>query len=359
MALRRLAQLARLLAGVAAQADHLEAQLLGGDAGRGDGVGRVAEDEDALAGEVGAVDAARVPGQPRIARGVRRRQAGQRRHLGQEVARGADADRHGGGVRLAQVALEPGGSQPRHLGVEHHVEVGIAEPSQIGRPRAERRHHVHGDAEAFKQLAHLHQVVAVAEAERGWAQDVAAGRARRALGLHGEAADKLVQRLRRAPVLLLLVGRQVERDDRHRHARGGRQPARIVLDQLRRAGGADDDRLGPEALGSVAQRRLEQLRGVAAQITRLEGGVGDRRARIAPLDHGEEQIGVGVALRRVQHVVQPLHRGSDAHGAHMRRALIGPEGELHRPRPAARRGAPAAGRTARRGRPPARSPAPA
>ena len=42
------------LAVVAAEADDLEADLVAGDAGGGHGVGGVAEDEDALVGEVGA-----------------------------------------------------------------------------------------------------------------------------------------------------------------------------------------------------------------------------------------------------------------------------------------------------------------
>ena len=51
---------------------------------------------------------------------------------------------------------------------------------------------------------------------------------------------------------------------------------------------------------------------------------------VAPLDHREQQVGVGVALRRVQHVVHALHRGGDAHRADVRRAFVGPDGELHR-----------------------------
>jgi hypothetical protein len=50
---------------------------------------------------------------------------------------------------------------------------------------------------------------------------------------------------------------------------------------------------------------------------------------VAPLDHGEEQVGVGVALRRVQDVVQALHGRGDAHGADMGRALVCPDGQLH------------------------------
>jgi hypothetical protein len=51
------------LAAVGAEADDREAELAPRDAGGRDRVGRVAEDEDALAREVGRVDRARVPGQ--------------------------------------------------------------------------------------------------------------------------------------------------------------------------------------------------------------------------------------------------------------------------------------------------------
>jgi hypothetical protein len=50
---------------------------------------------------------------------------------------------------------------------------------------------------------------------------------------------------------------------------------------------------------------------------------------VAPLDHREEQVGIGVALGRVQDVVQALHRGGDTHGADMGRAFVCPDGQLH------------------------------
>ena len=37
------------------------------------------------------------------------------------------------------------------------------------------------------------------------------------------------------------------------------------------------------------------------------------RPMIAPFDHREQQIGVGVALRRMQHQMRALHRRRDAH----------------------------------------------
>ena len=53
--LGRLAQIAGEFAIVAAEPDDFEAELVARDAGGGDGVGRVAEDEDALAGQIGRV----------------------------------------------------------------------------------------------------------------------------------------------------------------------------------------------------------------------------------------------------------------------------------------------------------------
>ena len=57
------AQLAGLLAAVAAQPHHLETQFAAGDASGGDGVGGIAEHEHPLAGEVGGVHRTRIPGQ--------------------------------------------------------------------------------------------------------------------------------------------------------------------------------------------------------------------------------------------------------------------------------------------------------
>ena len=199
----------------------------------------------------------------------------------------------------------------------------------------------------------LGDVVAMAEAERGGAEHVAAGarprarRRRRRRVRAGQRADQLVEGLGRAPVLLLLVGRQLQRHDRDRQAQRLGEAAGIVLDQLGGAGRADQHRLRLEALVGVARRGLEQLGRVAAEVARLEGRVGDRRALGAALDHREQQVGVGVALRRVQHVVHALHRGGDAHRADMRRAFVGPDGELHGLRPPAARGGSAAARTAR------------
>jgi hypothetical protein len=185
----------------------------------------------------------------------------------------------------------------------------------------------------LEQAAHFAQVVAVAEAERGRAEQVAARPGSRLAGRvrhrRRQVANDLVEGLGRAPVLFLLVRGQLQGHHRDRQREGLRETTGVVLDELGGAGRADDHRLRLESLVGLAGRGLEQLGGVAAQVARLEGGVGDRRAARQPLDHREQQVGVGVALRRVQHVVQLAHRGRDPHRADVRRSFVGPERELH------------------------------
>ena len=56
--------LPRQLAHIGTETHDLEAQLIGTDARRRDGMGGVGEDEDPLTGQVGRVHRTRVPGQP-------------------------------------------------------------------------------------------------------------------------------------------------------------------------------------------------------------------------------------------------------------------------------------------------------
>ena len=98
-----------------------------------------------------------------------------------------------------------------------------------------------------------------------------------------------------------------------------------VQEQLEKAQ-ADLDHVMVEG---VSGGGLEQFSSIAAEIARLERRVCDRRPLGATLDHREQQVGVCIALRCVQHVMHALHGGCDAHGADMRRAFIGPDGELH------------------------------
>ena len=203
-----------------------------------------------------------------------------------------------------------------------------AHERDVRRGGAQRRADVHLDAHLVEQVGDLRDVVAVAEAEGRAAEDVA-GDALGALHRHRQGADDAVEGLVGPEVLLALIAGQFESYDRHRQAHRLGQPAGIVLDQLGGAGRADDERLRLEPVVGILAGGAEQPGGVGAQIAGLEGGVGDGRAMVAPLDHGEEQVGIGVALRRVEDVVQALHGGGDAHRADVGRALVCPDGELH------------------------------
>jgi hypothetical protein len=235
---------------------------------------------------------------------------------------------------LAERARQPGGGQRGDLGVQHDVEIGVADARQVGRRGAKRRDDVDVHPQLRQQAADLAQVVAVAKAECRRAEDVAAwpftgGTCAARVAGAGQRAHHLVKGFRRAPVLFALVRRQLQRDHRNRQVQRLAQTTRVVLDQLGGARGADHHGLRLEAVERIARGVLEQLGGVAAQIACLEGGVGDGRALGVALDHGEQQVGVGVALRSVQHVVHTLHRSGDAHRADVRRAFISPQGQPH------------------------------
>ncbi len=177
------------------------------------------------------------------------------------------------------------------------------------------------------------------ETERARPQDIAArpliGRAWRSLEArrrrfarrHG--SHQLIEGFGCAPVFLFLIGGQLERHDRDGQPQRSSQASRIILNQLRRARCADQQGLRLETLIGIRSRPLEQVRGVRAQIPGLKRGVGDRRPARQAFDHGEQQIRIGVPLRRVQHVMHIPHGGRDAHGADVRRSFICPQGELH------------------------------
>ena len=103
-------------------------------------------------------------------------EAGQRSDLGDEVARGADAD--GYMVFVAgwpNVRVSQAGGQCGDLRVEHHVEVGIGQAREVVGAGAQRRDDVHIDADLRRAGCVISRhVVAVAEAERGGAEQVAA-----------------------------------------------------------------------------------------------------------------------------------------------------------------------------------------
>ena len=169
----------------------------------------------------------------------------------------------------------------------------------------------------------------------------------------GQGASDLEKGLVRAEVFLALIAGQFQCDNRDGQAHHFGHAAGIVLNEFCGAGGPDDHRFWLETVIGSLTGGLEEIGGVGPKVARLKRGVGDGRAVVAPLDHGKEQVGIGIALRCVQDVMQPLHRGCDAHRADMRRAFIGPKRELHDVAPSFR----AARRRIGREKSPARSPA--
>ncbi len=168
------AQFARIFARVGAKAADGEAEFLGSDMGRGDRVRGVAEDEDALARQVGRVDRARVPRQARPAGWCMFRGETCCLHHGCDEGVGRQrADRLYGDEGLSVIAFQPFCGDARDLRIEHDVEVGVRQPGQIGNRCSEWRDHVDRDAQTLHQLADLDDVVTVPEPERGGAEDVA------------------------------------------------------------------------------------------------------------------------------------------------------------------------------------------
>ena len=291
-------------------------------------MGAVAKDEHALAGQIGAVDRAGPPGQTQAALVGADGQAGQAGYFGKEIVCGTDADRHGLGEGLLEVRLQPAGCGFGVFRVHQHVEMGSAEAGDVGGTGPHRRDDIDGHAHRGQQTGQFGDVVAVAKAQGGRADQVGRDLFGAGTGF-GQMADDLQEGFIGAKAFLALIGRQVERDDWQAQIHAARQTGRVVLDQFGRAGRTDDQRLGLETGDGIGAGGLEQRGGVAAQIAGLKGGIGDRRAVVAAFDHGEQKVGIGVALRGVQHVVQTLHRGRHAHRADMRWAFIGPESQLH------------------------------
>jgi hypothetical protein len=131
-----------------------ESKLVRRDSCGGHHMRRIAEDEDALAGQVGRVDRARIPGHP--GRGRERSESSipaSAATSAMKSRRRAHADRHGLRAGLAEGALQPLRGRGRDLGVEDHVEVGLAEARQIGRRGAERCDGAHLDAQLLEQGA--------------------------------------------------------------------------------------------------------------------------------------------------------------------------------------------------------------
>ena len=251
-----------------------------------------------------------------------------------KLAGGAHADGYGFGKGLPELALQPLRSGLRDFGIEHDIEVSVRQALQIGCAGAQGGHDGHIHAHAGQQLADFLDVIAVAEAQGAGAQDVAARAACTLsgachIGLLRQAANQVVEGLGSAPVFLALVGGQLQCHHRNRQVQRLRQAARVVLNQLGGARSTHQHGLGRKTVVGVFHGGFEQLCRIATEVTRLEGGVGHRRAAGQALDHGEQQVGVGVALGCVHHVMHIRHGRGHAHGADVRRAFVCPECELH------------------------------
>ena len=221
---------------VAAQPDHFETQFVTGDARRRNGVSRIAENENSLAGQVRRIDRARPPGHPARIGIDRRFDASQRADFGDEFARRAHADRHGLGVFLAKAFFEPARCFMGDFGVQYDIEIRLAQPGDGGRRRTHRRCDMHIDAKIAEQPGDLQDVITMAEPKRCRAEQVGAGpsaltRRGRAI-LVGKLPDNLVKCFGGAPIFLVGIAWQVERDDRARQPHGQCKARRIILNQF-------------------------------------------------------------------------------------------------------------------------------
>ena len=290
--------------------------------------------------------------------------------LAQEVARRADADRHGAHDRLPEGPLRASAPRvPAISGVEHDVEVGArgcgamsATVAPSGATTCTSTPTSSSSRASSRTSSRQRNPSAVAPSrlQRGRRPARRARRgARRRRERPAERAHELVERLRSRPSSPS-AGRRAARaapPASAGRARRERRPARPgsapPCTTRRRA-----SRRGAKRSYASRTARLNSSGGVAAEVARLERRVRDRRAAVAALDHREQQVGVRVALRCVQHVVHAAHRRRDAHRADVRRPFVGPElsfigrrGVRRRAGRAGRAGA----RTARRDRRPARS----
>src|SRR5271165_4943606 len=93
----------------------------------------------------------------------------------------------------------------------------------------------------------------------------------------GKPAGETIEGFRRAPVLLLPIRGEFERDNRDRQVECAGKTGGVVLKQFGGAGSGDDNRLRAESLISFSDGSLEQLGCIRAEVPSLESRVGDRR----------------------------------------------------------------------------------
>ena len=286
-------------------------------------MGAVTKDEHPLAGQIGAIHRGRPPWLAQAGFIQNGCGAGKGRHLLHKAPRGTHPKGHGANARLAKAALQPTRSLLARFGVKQHVKMRLPKTCDIRRCRIQRGGYVHRNAHAFQDLADLGHIIAVAKPKRGGPKDVATN-LRRARHWLGQGLAYLIKSLVSAKVFLALIAGQFQRDNRHRQPHAGGQAAGIILDQLGCARGRNQQRLGAVALVGGAAGIFEQPRGICPQIACLKGGIGDRRAVVAPLDHCKQQIGIGIALGRVQHHMHIAHARGHADGPDMGRAFVCP-----------------------------------
>ena len=147
--------------------------------------------------------------------------------------------------------------------------------------------------------------------------------------IFGEMPNQLKERLVGAEVFFSLVRRKFKGDHRDGKSDGLCKATGVILNQLGSARGTDNHRLWLEALVSRPAGVSKKLSCIGPEIAGLKRRIGHRRPMVPALDHREEEIGIGVALRRVQNVMQAGHAGGDSHGADMRRAFICPDRQFH------------------------------
>ena len=132
------------------------------------------------------------------------------------------------GERLAERLLEPSRRGVGDLGIEHDVEVGLAKTRDVGRRGTHRRGDWTSMPRRPSSARDLGEIVAVAKAERGGTEEIAASAARCCRGRvdawrrshrSGQRRGRCDRRSRRRPSFPFLVGRQLKRDDRDRASR--------------------------------------------------------------------------------------------------------------------------------------------
>ena len=120
-------------AAVGAHANDFKAHFFAGNPGGRDHMCGIAKQVNAFAGKVSRVHRLGVPaGTCGHFFSSRERHTGQAANFSNEVLGGFQAQRHGLGVRLLVLALEPLRCAQCNFGIEHHIEVGLGEFFNIG-----------------------------------------------------------------------------------------------------------------------------------------------------------------------------------------------------------------------------------